>query len=275
MHLCEVATFREPFDVVLLLMKAYDTRWACQLIEPHLAPDGLVVGVQNGMTVDTIADVVGPARTMGCVIEISSMMFDPGVVERHSPPSRSWFAVGSLDPATAGREDEIADAAAARRRRRGRRRHPRREVDEARQQRDDAGARRRSSGCRWSRPSRMPGMRELHAARPDRRRWTPAVGARPPASCRSSGSRRTMSRDRDRVVETLLDTLLGGFVLPNTKTTILQDWMKGRHSEVDDLNGLVAREQAPARRSGAGQRRPWSSSPTGSSGTAGNRARTT
>ena len=92
------------FDIVLLLMKAYDTRWACQLIEPYLKPDGLVAGVQNGMTVDTVAAVVGPARTMGCVIEISSMMFDPGIVQRHSPPSRSWFAVGSIDPATAGRE---------------------------------------------------------------------------------------------------------------------------------------------------------------------------
>ena len=29
---------RSLFDVVLLLMKAYDTRWACQLIEPYLAP---------------------------------------------------------------------------------------------------------------------------------------------------------------------------------------------------------------------------------------------
>ena len=37
-HLCDVATFGEPFDVVLLAMKAYDTRWACELIKPHLAP---------------------------------------------------------------------------------------------------------------------------------------------------------------------------------------------------------------------------------------------
>jgi 2-dehydropantoate 2-reductase len=47
-------------------------------------------------------------------------------------------------------------------------------------------------------------------------------------------------RQTNRLVETLLDTLLGGFVLPHTKTTVLQDWMKGRHSEVDDLNGIVA-----------------------------------
>src|ERR1700753_1400498 len=33
----------------------------------------------------------------------------------------------------------------------------------------------------------------------------------------------------NRLVETLLDVLLGGFTLPTTKTTVLQDWMKGRH----------------------------------------------
>src|SRR5690606_37284879 len=43
------------------------------------------------------------------------------------------------------------------------------------------------------------------------------------------------------LAEFLLDTLLEGFVLPETKTTVLQDWMKGRRSEVDDINGNVVR----------------------------------
>ena len=49
-HLCEVATQRQSFDLVLVLVKAYDTRWACELIKPLVAAGGLVVGVQNGMT---------------------------------------------------------------------------------------------------------------------------------------------------------------------------------------------------------------------------------
>jgi 2-dehydropantoate 2-reductase len=48
----------------------------------------------------------------------------------------------------------------------------------------------------------------------------------------------------DTVVETLLDTLLRGFVLPHSTTTILQDWTKGRRSEVDDINGHVVRTLA-------------------------------
>src|SRR6059058_2579531 len=82
MHLCEVATLREQFDVVLLLVKAYDTRWAAHLIAPYLRDDGLMCGVQNGMST--------------------------AVVERHSGPERSWFAVWSIDPAARGREEEIA-----------------------------------------------------------------------------------------------------------------------------------------------------------------------
>jgi 2-dehydropantoate 2-reductase len=108
-NLCDVCTFTDQFDIVLLLMKAYDARWACQLIEPYLKVDGLLLGVQNGMTTDTIAEIVGSEGTTGCVIEISSMMFNPGVVMRHSAPARSWFAEGGVDVATREREHDAAD----------------------------------------------------------------------------------------------------------------------------------------------------------------------
>ena len=68
-HLCDVCTLNQTFDVVLLAMKAYDARWASELIKPYLAPDGLLVGLQNAMTAELIAEVVGPSRTLGCVVE--------------------------------------------------------------------------------------------------------------------------------------------------------------------------------------------------------------
>ena len=43
----------------------------------------------------------------------------------------------------------------------------------------------------------------------------------------------------ETVVDTLLDTLYTAFVIPGATTTVLQDWTKGRHSEVDDINGAV------------------------------------
>src|SRR3546814_3281477 len=68
-HLCDVCTLNQVYDVVLLYVKAYDTRWACELIKPYLAPEGLLVGVQNAMTAGDIADIVGPSRTLGRVVE--------------------------------------------------------------------------------------------------------------------------------------------------------------------------------------------------------------
>ena len=34
MHLCEIATLRHQFDIVFVAVKAYDTCWVTQLIEP-------------------------------------------------------------------------------------------------------------------------------------------------------------------------------------------------------------------------------------------------
>jgi 2-dehydropantoate 2-reductase len=239
-HLCDVCTFTEAFDIVLLVTKAYDTRWSCQLIEPHLKANGLVAGVQNGMTVDTIAEVVGSQRTIGCVIEISSMMFDPGVVMRHSPPSRSWFAVGSVDQATIGRESEIADLLRCAG-----------SVEIV----DDIRA------TKWMKlvsnattlvttailglPMReavtLPGMRDLMVRSGQEALDTGADVGYPILPI--FGLTPDDIRETSRLVERLLDTMLEGFVLPHTKTTVLQDWMKGRHSEVDESNGLVVAEQ--------------------------------
>src|SRR5882757_388148 len=106
-HLCDVCTFHETFDIVLLAVKAYDTRWACELIKPHLAADGMLIGMQNSMTANTIRDVIGPERTIGCVIELSSEMFTPGQVKRNTPPQRTWMGLGSLDPVTESRLKEM------------------------------------------------------------------------------------------------------------------------------------------------------------------------
>jgi oxygen-independent coproporphyrinogen-3 oxidase len=51
------------------------------------------------------------------------------------------------------------------------------------------------------------------------------------------------TRDADRLVELLLDKLTDTYILPDTITTILQDMMKNRKSEVDDVNGWVVAQQ--------------------------------
>ncbi len=108
-HLCETAELREPFDIMLIAVKAYDTRWTCELIKPLTAPTGLVVGVQNGTTMEEYASIVGPKRTLGCVPEIATNMFEPGIVNRPSPAAGIWYAIRAYDERTQGREAEVAE----------------------------------------------------------------------------------------------------------------------------------------------------------------------
>jgi 2-dehydropantoate 2-reductase len=240
LHLCEVATLRRPFDLVLVLMKAYDTRWACELIKPLVASDGLVVGLQNGMTVDAIADVMGPSRTLGAVIEVSSNMFVPGVVNRQSPKARSWFALGGIEASAHARAADVADVLS----------HAGRvEVSE------DIRA------SKWMKlvvnaaelvPSAildlplseavaLPGMRDFMAeAGREALRTAMVLGITPRPIFGMADAR---VDDPDRYVDQLFDEVLNHFTLPETRTTVLQDWMKGRRSEVDQINGLVVDEQ--------------------------------
>ena len=108
-HLCDLASMNAVFDLVLLVTKAYDTRWHAELIKPYLKEDGFLIGVQNGMTAEIIADVVGPSRTLGCAVELSSYCFVPGEIKRNTAPERTWFGLGSFHPSTAGREGEVAE----------------------------------------------------------------------------------------------------------------------------------------------------------------------
>lgn len=240
-HLCDVATLRRPFDLVFVLVKAYDTRWACELIKPLVAPYGVVVGLQNGMTVDDVADVMGPQRTLGSVIEVSSNMFVPGVVDRQSPRERSWFAVGGLDAEAHARAGEVAEVLSA------------------------AGTVEVSDDIRSSKwmklvvnaaelvPSAVLGLPLAEAtALPGMREFMIEAGREAVRTAVDAGNRvRPIfgMTDADvehpeHFVEQVFDQVLHHFTLPETRTTVLQDWMKGRRSEVDQINGLVVDEQA-------------------------------
>ncbi len=236
-HLCEVAELRERFDAVLVLMKAYDARWATQLIAPYVQPDGVVAAVQNGMTAEAVAEVVGPSRTVGAVIECSATMTEPGVIHRHTPPSRSWFAVGALPGGRSDHVDTVADLL----------RHSGTVAvsDDIR----SAKWMKLVSNCTLLVPSAILGLPMLDALHESGfRQVMIAAGDEALAVGRAAGHRVLPIfglepddlADPRGVVEVMTDRLFAGFVVPGATTTVLQDWRKGRHSEVDDLNGLVA-----------------------------------
>lgn len=235
-HLCDVATFTEPFDIVFMLFKAYDTPWAARLIEPYLAADGMVVGVQNGMSYEAIVEAVGVERAMACVIEVASELHEPGIVKRSSPPDGgSWFAIGSADPATQGREEEIAEIM----------RHAG-EVEIS----DDILAAKWMKlvsnamtlattalvGLPIDEAVALPGMREVMLKAGGEALAAGEVRGHPVVPI--FGLKPEDMENTNQLLELLHDKLMS-FTRPNTLTTVLMDHNKNRMSETNDVNGAV------------------------------------
>jgi 2-dehydropantoate 2-reductase len=238
-HLCDICTFNEAFDVVLLCMKAYDTRWACELIKPHLAPDGMLIGMQNGMVADVIVDVVGAERTIGCVIELSSEMFTPGLVKRNTPPAKTWIGLGQLGGGTQARLAEMQTLLAP--------------VGKVEIKPDILAAKWMKLvvnamclgpfamvGLTLYDALKLPGMRELiveigeEAMRVGHDLGHPVEPIFGLTQADLAGS--------NRPAEKLFDTLASHVGPGRGRNTVLQDLLKGRLSEVDMINGLVVEE---------------------------------
>ncbi len=237
-HLSDLASLNRQFDVVFLMMKAYDTRWACELIKPYLKEDGLLIGIQNAMMLDDIVDIVGPSRTLGCVVELSSEIFTPGEVQRNAPPEHTWFGLGSIHESTEGREAEIAEILQA------------------------AGTVEISPeiiAAKWMKlvvntmclgPFAMLGLTLYEAVKlPGMKDFALQAGTEALAVGQSIGHEiqpifgltEEDVKDTNRLLEKLLDKLAAD-IGPAARDCVLQDHLKGRYSEVDLINGLVVDE---------------------------------
>ncbi len=82
------------YERILLCVKAHDTEAAARSLLPHLATEGYVVSVQNGLNERVIADVVGRERTIGSFVNFGADYMEPGVVEF---AGRGAVVVGELD----------------------------------------------------------------------------------------------------------------------------------------------------------------------------------
>ena len=90
---------------VLLAVKAQDTQPAVAAVGPHLAPDGFVVSLQNGMNESVIAAAVGEERTVGAFVNFGADYLGPG---RIFVGGRGTFRVGELDGRRSERVQELA-----------------------------------------------------------------------------------------------------------------------------------------------------------------------
>ncbi len=112
-HLGEVCSISQPFDLVFLAMKSYDTEWATHFILPHLAGNGVIVSAQNGINDERIAPIAGWSRTLGCVITLGASMYEPANPIRTSLADRLAFTIGEPSGVQSNRAREIADMLSA------------------------------------------------------------------------------------------------------------------------------------------------------------------
>jgi 2-dehydropantoate 2-reductase len=96
-----------PYAAVLLTVKAYDTAAAAAAVAPLMAPDGVLISLQNGLgNLEAAAAVVGPGRVLGARVIFGAEVVAPGRVRVtvYADP----VLVGPLDAADRG----LAEAAA-------------------------------------------------------------------------------------------------------------------------------------------------------------------
>jgi len=68
------------WDKVFLCVKAHHTAEACQALLPHLAADGYVLSLQNGLCETIIAGIAGAGRTMGAFVNFGADWMGPGSI---------------------------------------------------------------------------------------------------------------------------------------------------------------------------------------------------
>jgi 2-dehydropantoate 2-reductase len=119
MHLteCQALAKQRPIDIAFVSVKSYDTDWATRLIAQYLAPDGYVVSLQNCMNEERIAGVVGWDKTVGCIPALlSAELYAPGRIRRTVARDASpyeLFRVGEVHGRVTPRLEALAAIIAA------------------------------------------------------------------------------------------------------------------------------------------------------------------
>ena len=90
-------------------MKSYDTVWATHLLLPYIEPTAPIVSAQNGINDETIAQIAGYTREIGCVVVLGAGLYEAGHAIRTSVPDRLAFAVSELSGVRSPRIEALAD----------------------------------------------------------------------------------------------------------------------------------------------------------------------
>ena len=92
---------------VLIAVKSQHTSSAVEALDGRLAPDAVVVSLQNGLTADKIGPAVGYERLLVCFVNFGADYLGPGQVVQGNVGT---FRIGELDGPMTDRLHAIADA---------------------------------------------------------------------------------------------------------------------------------------------------------------------
>ena len=112
LHLCEAQAIRNPFDTIVVAVKSYDTDWATMFAVRFLRDsDGVILSFQNGMNDARVAAIAGTRRTLGCVVLFGAGLYEPGHALRTDPivEGRVAFKIGELDGTRTDRARRLAE----------------------------------------------------------------------------------------------------------------------------------------------------------------------
>ena len=88
------------FDCVFLAVKGHHTASAAMALAPHLAADGVVVSLQNGLNGDALVAAVGRARAILALVNFAADVVAPGEIFYGG---RGSVVLGELDGARSNR----------------------------------------------------------------------------------------------------------------------------------------------------------------------------
>ena len=245
LHIHELQFETVPFDWVFVAVKARDTEWSTMLMMPYLAEGGTVVDFQNGINDERVAAIAGSERTMGAVITIGAGCYEPGKVVR-TDSNPLGFKVGELDGSDSERAHELASIMS--------------HVENTEVTTD-------LMGSRWSKlitnsmNNAIAGLTGLGTAEvrtdPGTRRVSIHLGAETVQVAQTLGyelqpvmgvpAKSLVDAANGRNVEEVEIAIIeSGRLAADGRPSFGQDVLKGRSTEIDDLNGYVSRKGGEA-----------------------------
>lgn len=97
------------YDVILLMTKQLQNATVVAQLKDHLAEEGVIVTLQNGLPEPGIAEIVGANRTMGCVVEWGATLSEPGVCILTSEPDSLSFHMGKMEGISQAQFDMVKE----------------------------------------------------------------------------------------------------------------------------------------------------------------------